>query len=796
MVGAQGADARRSRRAVDLDLSGLRRRLHWSQLLLGALLGFALGGLVLHAVDAELDSDQVSAAITQLEADSGALIAVQDRSLVVYEAVDSWEEGGPFSTVEAALVDLDAELGATTAAGTPVRSLVGEQFLANLEALRSTVASAASDPAAAYEPAETFERSAVQLSRRYEQLLNPQNRVDILGSANHDERGVQLVVLVVALVLLLGAVTVARSRSNYRAATERFERDREELARASVLELGEAEILAGIVEGSDVEHLVVDVLDLAHRLTGGSYRFLSDRTSGVSQLPPLVVGSVGGTAHRGARSLPPVAAARWLVGASGGLELGVLELEATEPAELLSDRDRAVARRCADLIALVIDRALAEEQLRFRASHDSLTGMPNRERLLEVVADALADGSTGAGDVALIFCDLDRFKLVNDTLGHRTGDELLRAVGGRLHAAAERTGATVFRLGGDEFVAVCTGPGAAARAASQAQEMAECLRERFMVGGSELFVAASFGVAVADAATTPEQLLRNADIAMYAAKGDPLTSVALFGEDLEAGRAAQFEIDTALRSALAEDQLTVHFQPIVDVESSRAVGVEALVRWERAGAFMPPNEFLPVARAHGLMGELGRVVMGKALDAVGAVIDQVPDLTVWLNIDRMQLFDSGFVAALDEALARTGVPAGNVVLEVSEADLLHVDEISGAISELRSRGVRLAMDDFGTGYSSIVRLTALPVDVVKLDRALVAGLAEGGSRAESILAASVTLVSGAGLDVVVEGVETEAELQVVRWLGCRTVQGYLLRRPGPMDEVLAECVQAAPAATA
>ena len=765
---------------------GPRFRVHWSQALLGLLLGLALGGLVFHAIDAEEDSDQVSAAVVELEASSGALIQVQDRALDLYDAVDSWEEGGPYAPVNVALTSLDELLGSTNEAGSQVRSLVGDRFLTDLAALRPTVSSPSADPKAAYDPAETFERSAVMLSRKYEEILNPRSRMDILGAANHDERGVGLVILVVILVLLLGAVSLVRTRSAYRTAKERFERDREELARASVLELGEAEILAGIVEGADVEELVVSVLDLAHRLTGGSFRFLGDPGSGLATLPPLVVGS-DAAPTAAAPSLPPAASERWVVGAGGGLDLGVLELVAGTGS--LDDRGRAVARRCADLIALVIDRVLAEEQLQFRATHDSLTGMPNRAHLLDVVATALDDPSTGADELALVFCDLDRFKLVNDTLGHRTGDELLQAVGHRLVASAARSDARVFRLGGDEFVVVCAGPGAGARATTLAHEMSESLRERFPVSGSELFVAASFGIAVADrSTTTPEQLLRNADIAMYAAKGDPLTSIALFGDDLEAGRAAQFEVDSALRSALAADELTVHFQPLVDIEASRTVGVEALVRWERDGAFMPPNEFLPVARAHGLMGELGRVVMRKALEAVGAVVDQLPDLTVWLNIDRMQLFDSGFPAALAAELDRSGVAATNVVLEISEADLLHVEEISAAITELRARGVRLAMDDFGTGYSSIVRLTELPVDVVKLDRALVAGLAEGGARAESILAASVTLVSGAGLDLVVEGVETDTELEVVRWLGCKVVQGYLLRRPGPMDEVLAECV--------
>ncbi len=203
-----------------------------------------------------------------------------------------------------------------------------------------------------------------------------------------------------------------------------------------------------------------------------------------------------------------------------------------------------------------------------------------------------------------------------------------------------------------------------------------------------------------------------------------------------------------------------------------------------------PDAFLPTARAAGLMGELGRVVITESLREVAARRTELPDLTVWLNMARVQFRDTTFPSWLAEELAHWQVPASSIVLEVSETDLLDVDEIGDVITALRAQGVRLAMDDFGTGYSSLVRLGELPVDIVKLDRAFVAAISTGGSRALDILRAAVDLVAAAGLELVVEGVETQAELDTVRSLGCRLVQGYLIRRPGDAAEVLAEIASA------
>ena len=765
--------------------------IHWSQTLLTVLLTAVLAGLVFHAIDTQQDGEDVSAALSQLEADSGSLITAQELALDLYDAVDAWEEGAPFSSVGDSLGELDALLASSNDAGTPVADLVGPEFQDALEGLRPFITGPRPDPVAAYEPAEAFERRAVELSRKYEELLSPGNRVDILSATEHDERGVALVLLVVALALALGAITVLRSRAFYQSSRERLERDREELERASVLEFGEAEILAGIVGGDDVSDLISRVLDLAHQLTGRTFRFIRTNDDPSIDIPRVVATS--SPAASGATSaLGPhdSTGSEWPVRAAAGEQIGLLALCADGTAPQLDERADTVARRCADLLALIVDRAIAEQRLVHRANHDSLTGMPNRSRLLEVVGVELAEFQrTPDHEVALIFCDLDRFKLVNDSLGHRTGDELLQLVARRLSASVDGSGTSVFRLGGDEFVAVCTGVGAASRAVAQAGELADTLSSRFVIDEADLFVGASFGVAIADAQVrTPEELLRNADVAMYASKNDPVGSVTVYDEQLTIGRSEQLEIDAALRAALDDGGLEVYFQPLFDLATSTPGGVEALVRWNWRGRVVQPGEFLPTARAHGLMNQLGRVVIHQSLLALSSVRPELPNCSLWLNVDLVQLRDGEFPDLLASELDETGIRAEEVVLELNESDLLDLDDVTDTINRLREMGVRIAVDDFGTGYSTIVRLTEMPVDIVKLDRALVAGVSGDDPAAVGILSAAVALVTHAGLEVVVEGIETDSELAVVRELGCRTGQGFLFARPGPAADVLARMV--------
>ncbi len=789
---------------VPTDLIGVeddaapRWGVHWSQILLALIFIGAIVALVLHARDAKADQEREAQVVAQIDADAESVIVAQNRSINLYDAVDSWLAGtGTLEPAGVLRMQLDEQLASTNAAGSVTKDLVGDEYLATLVALEAQLDRLPEpDPSAVDGVIEPFERQAVGLSRTYESLLSPERRAEAVGDTSNEERGMRLLLVVTLSGLLLGLVTTLRSRNAYRRSKARIDADRIELARASVLERGEADVLAGIVTDQPIGELVVEVLDLAHRLTGGCLRFRRADDFEVAGLTAIVqrtdslecpVDHLGdGTAED-----PRVPAGEWEV-TCGGVLLGSLQLCPGGPDWQEGDRTDRVARRCADLIALVIDRALAGEQLMFRATHDVLTGMPNREQAIATIAAGL-DDRQDPSEVAVVVCDLDRFKVVNESLGHRRGDELLQAVARRLAATVEGTGASAARLGGDEFAVTCCGAGAASLAETIAQDLVAGLEHRFVVEGDEVYVTASLGIAVADTATdSAEALLGNADVAMRAAKRDPDLRVARWEVGLESGLAEQLATDAAFRGALVDGGLLVHLQPVVDVDDDRAVGVEALVRWNRDGTLAYPDSFLPAARAAGLMGDLGRVVVTESLQALAARWGELSDVTMWLNTARVQFRDRTFPEWLATELQRWGVPATSLVLEVSETDLLDVDEISEVIAELRAMGVRLAMDDFGTGYSSLVRLSELPVDIVKLDRAFVAALATGGQRAHDVLRAAVDLVLAVDLELVVEGVETKDELDAVRDLGCRLVQGYLLRRPGPADEVLAEISDGSP----
>ncbi len=765
--------------------------IHWSQVVLGLLLVLGIVALVLHARDAKGDNEREAELVARIDADAESVIVAQNRSIALYDAVDAWLGGaGAFEAAQPLRAELDVQLDTPNAAGSTPRDLVGAEYLQSLLALEAALDAPTPDPVAVDAVIEPFERRTVDLSRTYETLLDPERRASVVGDSSNEERGMKLLLLVTVSGLLLGLVTTLRSRNAYRRSKARIDADRAELARASILERGEADILAGIVRDEPIGDLVVSVLDLAHRLTGGCLRFRRADGFELDGLDPVVQRTDAPDCPVDHLHVDAAAdhrpAGEWIVSSGGGVELGSLQLCPGGPDWESGDRTDRVARRCADLIALVIDRSLAAEQLHYRATHDVLTGMPNRDQALAAIDATLAGGDR---DVAVVCCDLDRFELVNDSFGHAAGDTLLQSIARRLAASVEGAPVTVARLGGDEFLATCTGPDAASTAATIAQDMAAGLDSRFVLDGESVFVTASLGVASADSGTADaETLVRNANVAVRAAKRDPEVRVVTFAPGLEAGLAELLTTDAAFRAALVDGGLVVHLQPVVDVDPGQAVGVEALVRWERDGRLVPPGEFLPIAAAAGLMGDLGQVVVEESLRALSARRAELPDVTLWLNTARVQFRDPGFPAWLAAELDRWDVPADAIVLEVSEGDLLDVEEIAGVIGELRRMGVRLAMDDFGTGYSSLVRLGELPVDIVKLDRAFVVALESGGQRAHDVLRAAIDLVTAAELELVVEGVETQAELGVLRDLGCRLIQGYLLRRPAAADEVLAELV--------
>lgn len=765
------------------------------QVVLGVAFAICVALLCWHSIDAAADDRHAAEHVGRSDTTASLALFTQRESLTLTNRYEQWLLGlRPRRDVQVQRALLQRRLETRNAEGVTAASLASPTYLASLTSLDAALAASPSGElpavdrdatAARLRPLLTrFEEETTEIAEETQAQIDEHTREELMGHSANQTRGAVLFVLTTLLGLVLGAVTLLRIRSTYRRARRQITDDQVALERAGALERGEADILAGVVRGEAAAALLVDVLELADTTSGRSFRLvLADHLelAGVDR----VIDRLDAGAADVATSV-----ATWPVGVDVASDLGTLHLLDVGdglPSDLDDDLDR-LARRTADHAALVIDRVLAAERLEHRATHDSLTGLPNRSMVLDRIASALVEhGDSGGAPPAVVFCDLDRFKLVNDTLGHRSGDRLLRAVARRLESCVRGHDATIARLGGDEFVALCGGNDAAGVASRLAESISAALEPPFVIDGSEVFVAVSVGIACADeSVSTAEQLLRNADVAMYQAKRDPQGDVVVYDEALEADLAERLSTDAALRRALNSEGIVVHLQPIYELDTDAARGVEALVRWERDGSLVPPVAFLGLAEQNGLMPQLGRAVIRQALDAFASHRrDLDGEFSLWINVALVQLRDPAFPTWLAEQLDHFGVPAGEVVLELSEGDILEIDEVGATLGALRSSGIRIAMDDFGTGYSSLVRLHALPIDVVKLDRAFIAALADGGDRAQSVLEAAVDLADAVGLDMVVEGIETADELSVIRALGCRFAQGYLLCRPGPADEVLA-----------
>jgi diguanylate cyclase (GGDEF)-like protein len=425
-----------------------------------------------------------------------------------------------------------------------------------------------------------------------------------------------------------------------------------------------------------------------------------------------------------------------------------------------------------------------------------LTGLPNRTLALDRIDQALR--RRDAGTVAVLALDVDRFKLVNDSLGHAAGDELLIALSTRVRDVL-RPGDTVARFGGDEFIVVCDGVDGPQGAIAIAERLARAIAEPLLLGSGVHFVSASIGIAVGGRPDdTPESLLRDADAAMYRVKESGRGGYELFDEHLREQVLNRVRIEGKLRGALERDELRVQYQPIVDARSGRPVSVEALVRWQHPDrGLIPPSEFIPVAEETGLIAELGRWVLGEACSQVAAWQREfgVP-LGLAVNVSGRQLARPGFAAEVARIAERSGLIAGTLGLEITESVLIEeADAPMAALAQLRQHGLRLSLDDFGTGYSSLSYLKRFPLDSLKLDRSFIRGLGSG-EEDRAIVEAVVTMARTLGLDVVAEGVETERQLAEVRALECPFAQGYLFARPLPpaaMTDLLSDRLTAMPA---
>jgi diguanylate cyclase (GGDEF)-like protein/PAS domain S-box-containing protein len=421
----------------------------------------------------------------------------------------------------------------------------------------------------------------------------------------------------------------------------------------------------------------------------------------------------------------------------------------------------------------VTERRLLEQALSHDATHDRLTGLPNRSLLWEALRDQLARPEPA---VAVLFVDLDDFKFVNDSFGHETGDELLLAVADRLTDAV-RPHDLVTRFGGDEFVVVCADVRDAAQAERIARRLVDSLTPAFTVAGREVSVSASMGLVLStEAGLDPETVLRDADTALYQAKASGKARWALFDERVRQGVTTRLAMANGLRRAIEHDQLTVHYQPIVDQVTGRAVGVEALSRWhDPEFGNVSPAVFVALAEEMGIIDRLGQWVLWASCRQFARWQTDLGDLApayLSVNLSARQLAAPGLVETVLHVLESTGLAPRRLCLELTES--VFMDEIEGAFGQLRdlvSVGVRLAMDDFGTGYSSLSSLRRFPGEFLKIDRSFIAGLRTDPT-APAIVAAVVSL--------------SEAlEARLLQALGCRFAQGYLYARPMAEDEATA-----------
>ena len=418
-------------------------------------------------------------------------------------------------------------------------------------------------------------------------------------------------------------------------------------------------------------------------------------------------------------------------------------------------------------------------QLYHRATHDELTGLVGRSLLLERADEWLYAGR----QVAVLFLDLDRFKYVNDSMGHGAGDELLVGVARRLRSVCP-SDSVVARQSGDEFLVAVPDTGVA-DALDLADKIRRAVRLEHRLSTGEAFVAASVGITVSRSdTTTAAVLLQEADTAMYRAKDAGRDTVTVFDASMQAWVDQRVELERALHQAITEDEISVEYQPIHDYRTGRTIGAEALARWYRASGPVSPADFIPIAEDSGLITTIGAYVLDEACRQAAwwrANLDGGDEMYVSVNVSPRQLRSADFVDLVAETLARHGLPGDALWLELTERVMME-DSVStlAVMNGLRTIGVRLAVDDFGTGYSSLSYLKRFPIERVKIDQSFVRGLGENGSDG-SLVAAIVAMATALRLQPVAEGVETEAQARQLERVGCSIMQGYLFARPLPPD---------------
>jgi diguanylate cyclase (GGDEF)-like protein len=479
--------------------------------------------------------------------------------------------------------------------------------------------------------------------------------------------------------------------------------------------------------------------------------------------------------------------------ARDGVVVGSLTIACHRRDRAYSERERGMLRALAEHVSLAlndesarnaIDKALGDAV--YQATHDPLSGLPNRALVVDRLEHALARSHRGTRELGVLFIDLDRFKQVNDSLGHGIGDEVLVEVAQRL-AAGVRPGDTVGRLAGDEFVVVCEDV-SLEETVLLAERLAAEVASPMNLYGRETVLTASIGVAHTDSDGHADEMLRNADVAMYRAKERGRARIEVFDSAMRTRVLQRIETEQALRRAIRKGELRVHYQPIYSLTSNRLVSVEALVRWQHSdGTLVLPDEFIPLAEDTGLIIPLGEWVLRTACTDVArwrATTPALRDIGLTVNLSGRQFADSGLAAVIAGALELSGLDERMLALEITESVLMdEADSTVNTLTALKRLGVSVVVDDFGTGYSSLSYLRRFPVDALKIDRSFVSALQPTDAE-DAIVTAVLGLARALGLRVVAEGIETSSQLDALRKWGCDYGQGFLLGRPMSADQLL------------
>lgn len=597
------------------------------------------------------------------------------------------------------------------------------------------------------------------------------------NSALLRSRFINLVLLIATL--LVGAALLAWVAADvgrqYRAARRALDQERQELqatkkrlAQVSFLDRAQAHLLQQIATGEALSTVLRQVAELAASVSGQHAVRISAGTLSVTQPPHADV------SRTPAWSRTFHAATTNTVGA----------FEVFGDASALDESARTAFLRCRDLVSLALEREASAAKLAQQANRDALTGLANRSLLLTRLADSLAAIGDGGAQLALLFCDLDRFKMVNDSLGHAAGDQLLIKAAQRLSSATRDTD-TVARLGGDEFVILCPDLPDREYGVALAERVHTALSAPYNLDGKEAFVGTSIGLTFADSDTeSAAELMREADVAMYRAKLTEGNHINVYDAHLEAEVAERLDLDAALRRALERDQLRVGAQPLVMLDTGAVTGFELLLQWNRPGLpHLSPDMFIPLAEDNGMIVEIGHWVLEEGIRnlAEWRAAGLAHGLTISVNVTARQVREPGFADEVLALLRSANVPPDALIIELTEHALVDVKVAHEVLGRLREAGVRVSLDDFGTGYSSLTQLRSLPVDQIKLDRSFVADIDEANNKQRAVVQSVVALAKALALDLVVEGVETIAERDTLIAMGAMHAQGFLYRRAMTFD---------------